>query len=494
MRKTITRILLVMSAAALVFSCCPLVAHADPADPPTSSATSGNTVTLTVNQTLALYGTSLTANYWTGDPYNSSASSSGQYLPITFHYAYPLSSIGYMDTGGGFTGTGSNDFSPNQVNNDIRYMNGLVYIADASQWGYGEFPTNNAVLTQGSYENNPLYNLHLPLTINLEGITDIVQYIGWSTSYFSLGRYYQVMDSGYSSGWSAYYAYNDNCRAIADFCDWTLYTNSAVDPHGKALESPTVLNSSGQRVTGFKQIPFYRYYASDAAMDESMIARFSFFRVSGGAASGTSFDVSGIDLGVQNLSPLYSHQNAGNSTPPTGDIAIIIGCPKIYDYTEPAVTTAPVSAVTTAPRTTRAPAQTAVSYVTGSGIDLSNIESGIREIIWNQEQQKWQLSWIGQNMEGAVNNLALICQKLDAIYDLMEKQGDISQPNTAFDDWMLAALSTHTTARIPDEAAGGLSFIAYLLEQLNQVSWFAAIGALGLATGVAYWIIFKGRG
>ena len=451
-----------------------------------SVAASADAVTLTEEQTLALYGMEIEGEYWTGDPYYSNASSPGEYLPLTFHYAYPLSSIGYMETGGGFSGNSETGFSPAQINNDIRYLNGLVYIADSSQWGYGDFPTNNAVISQESYERIPLYNLELPMSINLTGLTDIVQYIGWSTSYFSLGRYYQYQESGYDLGWSALYAYNDNNRAISDFCDWKLYTNTAVDPFGKALPSPTVRNNAGQYVTGFKSMPFYRYYASDAPIDESSIAQFSFFRVSGGAASGSSFNISGINLGIQSLSPVYQHRNGANSTPPTGDIAIIIGCPKIYDYTPPVVTTA-VTTRPNVPTTTRTTASPAVPQTMPTEV------TDIPLII------------INNNLDSLINQLNMIYNQLVINGEITSEMQQLFNPDLQpgehvqiMDTHVSAQIQnalTYTLATIPqevDENAAG--FIAFIISKFRDISWLLMLGTFSLSLSLAAFILFRKGG
>ena len=59
------------------------------------NAYASDSVTLTPAQTLALYGTQIQGLLRT--------ERLGSQIPITFDYAFPLDSVGYMDDGGGFS-------------------------------------------------------------------------------------------------------------------------------------------------------------------------------------------------------------------------------------------------------------------------------------------------------------------------------------------------------------------------------------------------------
>ena len=452
-----------------------------------SVSASADAVTLTEAQTLALYGTEIHGEYYSGDPYD--ASDMGGYMPITFRYAYPLSSIGYMDTGGGFSGNQNSDFTPAQINNDIRYLRGLVYIADSSQWGNGYFPTNNAVLHQDNYNNNKLYNLELPMSISITNISDMVQYVGWSTSYFSLGYMYKLIADGYSDSNAAFYAYRDNNRAIVDFCDWELTTLSGVNPSGKALRSPNITNSDGKYVTGFKNLPMYPYYASDGnPLDESQLAKFSFFRISGGAVSGNTFDVNGINLGAQALSPLYQHNSGQGAAPPSGDIAIIIGCPKLYDYTPPPV-------VTTTAQTTRPETRTTRTFTTVEPVLPVTMPTEITDI---------PLNVINDNLTRIIQLLNNIYIQITINNELtQEQQQQLYNPDlqdgeqleimdNAMSNQVKNALTSYTYPTIPediDENSG--EFLGYIVGRFQAVEWVFMLGMFSLSLAVASYVIFR---
>lgn len=419
-------------------------------------------VVLTPEQTVALYGSTITGTYY--DELNHT------YHNLTFQYAYPLKSIGYMDTGGGFSGL-SDSISPASVLSFCKSMNGCVYVASSSQWGGGTFPT---------YQNRDSGGDPCNLTLNFSlsiPCTRFTQAVMWST-----GKYNCKSDS-----------YESSIRWKRADTFWQCHlANSELAPNGNATYGGSASTSS---VPAHPIMPFYPYYASGAALDESQTPEWGVFYED--VTIGSMMVISGFDYGMQSLQQTIKYSN---SSPPSGDVAIIIGCPAISQYEPNAV-------VTTAPRVTTAPSVTttrkvtgtaapAYTYVTQEPLDLSNIESGIAQIIQQEYEQNQKLDWIGNNAEAAVYDLGLICDKLDAIYELMKEQGDIEPVHTDADfaAWFQVALSSETTVRIPDEATDGLSFIAYLLTILQNVGWFAAMGALGLATGVAYWIIFKGRG
>lgn len=165
-----------------------------------------------------------------------------------------------------------------------------------------------------------------------------------------------------------------------------------------------------------------------------------------------------------------------------------IRTPQIYGYTPPVVTTA--SQTTPAPTTytlaapaTQTPAET---------VDLSHLESGVAAIVEQEIEINNNLEWIGENEMRAVNNLALICEKLDKIYAQMVNSGQVAIDGTFRAD-IDNALTSYTTARIPPEAAQGITMLGGMWALFMGYSWIAGLAVLGLALTVTYFVLFRGR-
>lgn len=403
-------------------------------------SSSGDTipdVELTLQQTLALFGTTLNGTYY--DATNDVTRG------ITFHYWTDTQSIGYMEDGqtnlhctwSGFQSGNSQAMALKTFASSKPY---LVYYASPSDWGGGEFNTSR---------NRP--NITLNCSVPLYGIDKLAMNIMYSSE---TGR----SGTGYS--------------------DAQIFNNGVYVAGFEAQQM-------GALYSRYAILPMYAYYASQGAVDESTLAYCHMVPV------GNTYE-NAIDFNSMTLN-LY----CCDDTESAGSVYVFIQCPTLHQESvlppNPVTTTA--TTVTTTRGTTGTPAP-AVSYVTGEPADLSNIESGIAEIIRQEQQQNWQLNWIGQNAQAAVYDLGLICEKLDKIYNLMVQQGDLPTTDVSedFAAWFAGALQTHTTARIPDEAVDGLDFLSFLFSRLSGISWLVALGGLGLATGAASWIIFKGRG
>ena len=142
-------------------------------NPPTSSY-----VDLTPQQTVALYGTQLNALYYDFFVQHQSYS-------ITFDYAFALNDIGYMSDGGGFDssnitstiGISGSDMTESAIKNLIGSMNGIVYVADATQWG------NTQIYPYSSSSDPAHVQLHVPFSVDLSGIGRIQQGFFYSTKH-----------------------------------------------------------------------------------------------------------------------------------------------------------------------------------------------------------------------------------------------------------------------------------------------------------------------
>lgn len=398
-------------------------------------------VTLTPEQTLALFGDTLNGLVRTAR--------NGAQQAITFDYAFPLNSIGYMDLGGGFNADQiySDSGEPagrQEVSQYFGNTNGLVYIADSSQWGGADITPY-----QKYGQSGDSFQLHVPFSVQLNGIGGIRQGICYPTYY-----------SNYNTPQTAY----NTC-----LCSYLSTPN--IDT--VALKGRTI--GGIQNVTNF-MLPDYPYY-NTSTLDETAVQYFAAYYVNTEQLE-ENFDIRGITIDC------YGVTNASSGT----DLWLIVTCPTIWDYVPATTTTAPQTTVS---------GETGLTGIgtTGTGTDLSGISADLREIILNQRWQIQQFEVINENTRRIANNTATIVNQLNNIYALMVKQGEIP---ISTDSTMLAAigsaLDNYTTAKIPDDAVSGLTFWGAVASWIYGEYGFAAQMAMfALCIGVTCWILFRGR-
>lgn len=406
------------------------------ADGPSSHPDSTHVVTLTPAQTVALYGTQIQGILY--------ATKNSSPITINFDYAFPLSSIGYMDSGGGFdeAATSSNirSFLSNkaEIASYIGGCDGVVYVASSSQWG-------SVDTVPYGYTANSSVQLHCPFSIDLQGITGIKQAL-----------FYSAPSSLLASEWFSYSACTMTWLATPN--NYTLYSVPS-----------NASRSSVYRPT-FIPLPNYPYYSSDS-LDETALQYFTAFYNSYELED--AFDIRGFTVDA------YAVQNASSGT----DLWIILSCPTLYSYNPP--TTTP--AVTTRPPATVVPATYPVATMP---TDVTNYPAIV----------------INDNSVTQVNQLNFIIGQLNLIYAQLVangklsvdlgfnpdlKDGDsISIYGTDIKHQMETIINGHTTAALPnfnnEYVSSGFGF---LMDQ----PWIAMLGGLGLALSVACWVIFEGR-
>ena len=416
------------------------------ADGPSSHPDSTHSVTLTPQQTLALYGASFTA--LVGDRYSDSTSA------ITFQYAFPLNSVGFMDEGGGFS---VNRFANNSMSldgssltaNELKSIwadtTGLVYVADASQW-------NNSVFTPYSHDQmNGAVQLHVPFSISISGITRFEQNIFYSTK----------RNADYQTPY-AYPQYNE-LKILTDIAN---------------VSFPSVRSAySNYYVAARGVMPTYPYYQDGNQLDENNLGYFSGWIVDlyEDLDTPTFFSISGATIDCYCVSSVSRDNN---------NIWLIIGCPTLYNYSPPVVTTT---------RTTETyPIQTfpTETYPTGTSFDPHKI------IIDNQNTQIMQLN--------------LIIGQLDRIYNRMVNSGQIAvnlmpaEPladlRTDIHSQIHDKLSSFTTSQIPSDYSSDMqhsfSFVNTMYTKFTSgsLSFFGWLGIFSLSMYVVIWFIFRGRG
>lgn len=429
------------------------------------------TIDLTEEQTVALYGTEFTANFHGHfmDSYTS--------RQVTFHYVGKLSDFGYMDNGGGFGGIQSN-YMEQGMRADIANLRGCVYTASPSDWGGGDFPTANSAPWNGSIDwaNG---NINLRMSVDIGGYTEMTQYIGWSTGTYN---YYDDSHNGYYKG---YQNSNGPYKNVSGWrCLNVAGSGSTVISSGNAIGGFTY---AGVPYCGFATMPTYAYYNNNP-VDETRLTRFAFNRVF------ATTETTGLPISAIQIQTQVNQQSTvlSSSDAPTGDLWIIIGCPHIRDYV-------PASTTATTVQTTRYTTRTGLTGLTGigttqTGVDMSQISVDLREIIFNQRWQIAQNEVITENTRRIANNTDTIVQQLNAIYALLVQNGDL--PVTT-DDTMLAAIGSaiegYTTAQIPEDPAQNIGFWVALVDFIMSRYQLAELAAFSVCAGVTGWILFRGR-
>lgn len=243
--------------------------------------------------------------------------------------------------------------------------------------------------------------------------------------------------------------------------------------------------------------PFYKPYNSLWA-DVPENNRISFAAVPLDYQGTEPFSISGFSMSVNMLkgilsdsgNPFHNSLNDNMYFP-----LIYIQCPTISDYVPS----------TTPPVTTRPPATayTAESKPPSETVDLSYLESGVAAIVQQEIEQNQNLDWIGNNMAGAVNNLALISWQLDRIYSKMWENGEVPlnaglQPpsNESLMEFMQSALATNTNnAQSTYNLRSGMSTYFDIGNSLLSSPLFAPfvlVAAVGLALAVIAFVLFRG--
>lgn len=432
-------------------------------------------IDLTEEQTVALYGTEFTATFY-GHPADIGVT----HRDVTFHYAGKLSDFGFMDDGGGFGST--NNYLGQQYRNDIDSLRACVYTASPSDWGGGTFPTCNSAY----YNDNIDWsngNINLRLSVDIGGYTELTQYFGWST-----GNYNYYDGTGWSQGYSAAY---EPYRMLAGWRCLNISQTGFDAPVSTVISSGNACDGvsyAGVQRCGYANLPAYAYY-NDNPLDETRLMRIAFNRVFSTTQT-TGLPLSAIQLQMQVVqqSTVLSTNDA-----PQGDLWLIVGCPHIRDYV-PATTTA------TTVQTTRYTTRTGMTGLTGigttqTGVDMSQISVDLREIIFNQRWQISQNEVITENTRRIANNTDTIVQQLNAIYAVLVQDGQLP---VSTDNTMIAAIGSaldgYTTAKIPDDAVSGITFWGAVVSWLYGEYGFAAQMAMfALCIGVTCWILFRGR-
>lgn len=399
------------------------------------------TLTLTPNQTLALYGASFTADRYSMGEYVSS---------VTFQYVGKTSDYGSSQYGQNCSVLGFyNDSSVNTIGEraKINQYDYLIYKYDAHNW---------------SSANSLNFTINIPA--DLQGITG---YCG-----------------GFMVGVGDYQTAGTNYMYNSDVLYYTSKGQRQYYVNRNSNNGPVIAHIALSSPDSFGQVPdsdivAVQYYVMQ---DPDML------RFDGQEFNTVSFSINYGSAGGPSWSAVTGWSTA---------LYVFLPCPVLYDYAVPS-TTVPVTGTTAA--TTR-PAAThrytlvpPVSTAPAHTVDLSNLESGVAAIVQQGIDANNNLDWIGNNMYIGVNNLSYIANRLDDIYAAMQRAGKVPVDSTGdLINGVQSGLTSYTTARIPDDARDGLTFWAWLMSKIMAQAWIASLAALGGFLAVTYFILFRGR-
>lgn len=420
-------------------------------------AASADVTTLTWEQTLAYYGTQIGG---TIKPAINADAVGVQFDYIGhihssswgFDYGYGIGKLlpAWMDGQAAYTNGTLIDAGGQTFPNFVAQHDALIYRASASQWGGSQITTFGAL-----FEPLPQVQLHVASTVQIQGLSLFRQYIGYSASQ-NANPAINRTNASYNSG---------------------QYVNAfALSP---------VIGGQYQSI-GYPfraALPNYLVPTNETPQwnDTSRIAMFYAYNEGENFSLGTGLQINAYWV--------------GSATPSNPDVYLVIGCPDL-EFAPVETTTATTVA------TTRKPAGTGATGLTGigttqTGTDLNMISADLREIINNQRWQIRQGEVISENSRIIANNTNEILNTLNLIYAAMLQGGEVPvEPDPdGFDMGAInSAVQGYTTARIPEQAENGLRFWAALIKYINdELTWAAALGALGLALSVTGWILFRGR-
>lgn len=444
-------VIICVFVVAVIFRACTLKASAE-------------TIQLTVQQTLALYGTSFTAvcRY---DNTNSTENLNFTYVGNTFDWIknhesglmIPFSDPIYNATSNVNSWYGWSHFS-----------NALIY---AAPWTVStvDFPTSN---------NTTDVNFYLNQSLPLNNLSRYRQYVFWS---------------GYVSGNSMGNPQNSFVQYMTTFSGTKKFTalyNGAFQPYDR-------------RYT-YGVWPSYdlNTVADDTIIEEWLGYMYGVYTDMNGGSS--TFDITSCEYHLNGVDTIDGSRFIIPAGTHSKWIFILITCPQLdaTDFVGP--TMPPTTSMTT--QTTQLTGYTGETVSgTYSGIGLDGIATDIQEIINNQRWQIMQNDVIIQNGRRTNDNLSIIIEQLNRIYTNMVANGEISpelvqaHPLDTIPPDIAGQIQTvlrGTWPTMPNNGFGDAPAVFGEMFDLFRDPVFSTIfylGVVSLALSVAGWFLFKGR-
>lgn len=406
-------------------------------------------IELTPSQTLALYGQSITGEYYAGN--NATPEQ------ITFEYV----------------GTTLDWLSPEQYADGMRIPFSRMYGEGTGSGSLVSWQTGAPALVyrywmpvdQWSewHGDDGRANLTLDTSITISSITHLRQKVWWTAKIQPDSDVTNPVQWGNpGNSWATITAGvlgTIRCNAMTDnaFNAWqrsyTLGMLEAWD-HSAVLPTYDLLPMYGIQLAAPTTAPY------DTVFDYT----------------GASFHINAVNA-----------YDTGYYTPLGYSVLLLIQCPELEGEF-----IGPTMPVTTEPTTTTRPdytAETAITYTTAVTID--NFADDIQEIIRNQRWQIYNQEVQIRNQQVMNNTLRNILARLDSIYVQMVNQNPELEINNRVK--IERALQDYSQPIIPESARDGMTFWGAVAQRLGDLSGVASLGALGLSVGIACWILFRGR-
>lgn len=427
---------------------------------------------LTVEQTLALYGTEFSIQYYRVNQNDTIAAkaifcgSTIDFSPRSYIDSLSFKSYYFYDMNDRRALT-AEDFG----------AGGLVYAVVPADSESGQYTAGFGNWQQSSTGDHANISIDFPITFH--GISRFVQPFFWTIGSSNI----QAERSSLSYSSTLGLLTNTACRASA----------SGSQQFRLGMGQMSLLSP---RPTAWSDVP--------ERLLQNVACLFADF---GNPNLSEVFDITGIHYGLNNVYgvPVESSDVFGNISfaPALGADHdayapfLVIGCPALYGYNPPVVTT-------TAPITTPLPAvsgETGATF-TQQTVDLSNLESGVAAIVQQEIYNGDTLDWIGENQRRAVNNLATIIDQLNAIYAKMWSDGEITAESgleppapevlQSFVSSALAAQSGTTTYILSGIFAPYFGIGAAFAASDTFLPW-VYVGGFVMVFAVVCWFVFYGR-
>lgn len=454
------RAALTVAVCGYAFHRCSMVAHAD------------TFRRLTIEQTLALYGTEFDIQYYRvnqNDTISAKAvfcGSTSDFSPRSFINSLSFKSYYFYDLN-----------THRALTNEDFADGGLVYAVIPSYAEVSDYTNGFDSWQQSSTGDHANISIDFPITFH--GISRFVQPVFWTIGSSNI----QAERSSYIFTSTLGMLSNTACRSAAS---GTLQARLGMGQMSLLNPAPATWSDVPERLLQNVACLF----ADLGNPDLSDI-----------------FDITGIHYSLNNVYgvPCESSDSFGRIafSPWVGHEYdaytpfIVIGRPALYGYNPPVVTT-------TAPVTTPLPAvsgETGATY-TQQTVDLSNLESGVAAIVQQEIYNGDTLDWIGENQRRAVNNLATIIDQLNAIYAKMWSDGEINADSgleppapevlQSFVSSALAAQSGTTTYILSGIFAPYFGIGASFAASDTFLPW-VYVGGFVMVFAVVCWFVFYGR-
>lgn len=181
---------------------------------------------------------------------------------------------------------------------------------------------------------------------------------------------------------------------------------------------------------------------------------------------------------------------------PPLSVEIWIQCPEIYGEFEPIV-------ITTAPTTTTAPATTRPPY---SGEPYVTTPLYTYNLLPIESNQQVQIDIMNENLQynaGTFDGINIIIKQLDDIYNAIKASGKLTPEQIAGLEWDTEDLGNYVVNQLTTYTMASMNFNSVyrpftsfmdIFDSYNWLDEFAILGGFSLAFGVFCWFVFRGRG